>query len=389
MYRQQPLRLSCPPGMEVITFELEIFQSKLYNYYAYIKVDAHLNKCKSKVVLEPCASSQSLGDTGVNMSKEYTGSNFNLLVQNTKESPLVLFVGAGVMANIIPLWNSLLSKLFHRAMSLRFGGKIDPEILKCSKSHFEKEGSFSVYEKASIIKAFFGESYLYHLREEIYRDFKNDYSCNMNEIMVSEKCRYFNAISSLCQNQKVLAVVSYNYDDILMKSINTSGKRKAFSVAGHIQSYTNTPDQLPFYYVHGFLPNNNTSIKSTDSLIVLSYDEYFQNMLDPYSWQTITQLHFLRNYTCLFVGASLSDWNMVRMLNSVKNYSSNNRVYTLMCYKDFVKDTTTQEFDKFLIRIKTTFFNEIGVKLIYSGESYGSLADVIYNLKDSIDKSQQ
>ncbi len=124
------------------------------------------------------------------MMQDYKGPNYNLLIEDIKESPLVLFIGAGVMWGIIPLWEDLVNNLFNKALSLRFGGSIKSEILETSKSHFKTTSSFSVYEKASIIKTFFGESYLYHLREEIYRKFKNHYKCDIKNEICPKRCNH-------------------------------------------------------------------------------------------------------------------------------------------------------------------------------------------------------
>jgi hypothetical protein len=67
------------------------------------------------------------------------------------------------------------------------------------------------------------------------------------------------------------------------------------------------------YHVHGFLPR--TGKLDPDADLVFSEDAYHSQFIDPFSWSNLIQLNKLTQNTCLFVGISLTDPNMRRLLD--------------------------------------------------------------------------
>ena len=49
--------------------------------------------------------------------------------------------------------------------------------------------------------------------------------------------------------------------------------------------------------------------------VVFSEDAYHSQFIDPFSWSNLVQLNHLNNSTCLFIGISLTDPNMRRLLD--------------------------------------------------------------------------
>jgi len=77
------------------------------------------------------------------------------------------------------------------------------------------------------------------------------------------------------------------------------------------------PNEIGIYHVHGFLPRKD-EIK-TDNKITLSEDIYHAQYNDIYSWQNLVQLDKYQNCVCLFIGISLTDPNLRRLLDIAKN----------------------------------------------------------------------
>lgn len=71
-------------------------------------------------------------------------------------------------------------------------------------------------------------------------------------------------------------------------------------------------DALPIFHVHGFLPNQR-EIDSPN--LVFSEEAYHSQFIDPYSWSNLIQLNTFSANICLFVGLSLSDPNLRRLLD--------------------------------------------------------------------------
>lgn len=321
---------------------------------------------------------------------------FQDFCRSLSQRGLVLFLGAGVTAERLPTWNQLLSSLLKTA--------VDWRLFNCSKPVREQvhelivQSEFlSVYEKASVVKQFLGPQYLSVLREKLYAD-----ESKPDERKAEDLLEF---VKKLCQSRRVIAVVSYSYDDELERAMNKDGResekkagRRAYSVFGARQAAYESTD-LPVYHVHGLLERYEYLGPSSSADIVLSQDEYFENTLQPFSWQTTTQLHFLRNYTCLFLGASLRDANMARVLSHAKSYAGSSSVYALMCEQALLDGLPKTAADQvgvagieevkrrvrnLLVRIRGSVFFDMGVELIYTGRDFDSMKPFLAALHDKL-----
>jgi len=112
--------------------------------------------------------------------------------------------------------------------------------------------------------------------------------------------------------------------------------------------------------------------------VVFSYDEYFDKNADPLSWETTTPLHLLRNYCSLWLGASMTDWNMLRLLYGANGAADKPRVFCLQCLEE-AKDAENHK--PAAMRFQATLLKSVGVKLIVAGADY---ADVWHVLAEHI-----
>lgn len=87
-------------------------------------------------------------------------------------------------------------------------------------------------------------------------------------------------------------------------------------------------DEIPIYHVHGYLPRNKKIEKQN---LVFSEDGYHTQFIDPYSWSNLIQLYKYMNNSCLFIGVSLSDPNLRRILDisKRKNERSENQHFII------------------------------------------------------------
>lgn len=116
-------------------------------------------------------------------------------------------------------------------------------------------------------------------------------------------------IAECIESEKLNSVITYNYDDILEREL---AKRDVsfFSVDGQ-----NRPAvyQFPIFHVHGFIPSEQDS--SYDKNVVLSEDEYHSLYNNAFHWSNIEQVHALVQNTCFFIGLSMKDPNLRRLLD--------------------------------------------------------------------------
>jgi hypothetical protein len=175
---------------------------------------------------------------------------------------------------------------------------------------------------------------------------------------------------------KIKAVVTYNFDDLLEKELtNTGDLFRSIFREGDIP----TSDELPIYHVHGFLPENTEPYDQLEeSKLVFSEEGYHEIYVDSYHWSNLVQLNLYRESTCLFVGLSLTDPNLRRLLEISARRASNQRHFALMQRID--TDSFTSDKGKLVVRarklsvnrflenhhrIKEELFRELGVSIIW------------------------
>lgn len=293
------------------------------------------------------------------------------LHQSMQKAPMVLFLGSGVMHDITDTWQDLLIELIGKALIYRFGNYFDSDFLEQITADIVHQ--YSTYDQANLVKHLLKERYMLFVRGEIYKNYPDFENADSD---IRNKNKIFMKVCELCLKEWVIAVVNYNYDDLIETCINkisenrnVRGKssdqksvRKAVSQVGRLLYNPYGNQFLPIYHVHGLLPHENRSQLKEEDGFVLSRDEYFESMTDAYSWQTTTQLHFLRNNTCLFVGASLEDWNMLRIINLACKYTKSTNIFSILAEESFTAENK-QERD-FLVHMKADILIENGINPI-------------------------
>jgi hypothetical protein len=310
--------------------------------------------------------------------------NYKLLLGDIKNKPFVLFLGAGLNANLAPFWNSLLRELLRISLKKLPENLNDEDLLEILK----KLEITDVYFKASIIKNLLGNEYYLYMQKAIYKKIVEDKFDMRENYKEWQKPQHQNftepefphflyLVAKLCCNPKIHAVVTYNYDDFLNSGMNIIHARKAIDVfQNKIDVQAKDDKTLLIYHVHGLIPSPEKIKKESFENIVFSYDEYFHNFLEFNSWQTTVQLHFLMNYTCVFLGTSLIDWNMLRMLTTANKYAGSNRHYAFFCEQE--------NLNMVFSKLKSTIFSEAGVRQIIAGKSYHHIYQLINDLTNKI-----
>ncbi len=117
-------------------------------------------------------------------------------------------------------------------------------------------------------------------------------------------------LSRLCASRfpAIDAVVSYNYDDLFEMCL------KADHVSHAAVFSTPTSGNvgvLPVFHPHGYLPLHGGPANST---FVLAESDYVMNAGAPYSWSNLVQLQTFSKCSCVFIGASMRDTALRRLL---------------------------------------------------------------------------
>jgi hypothetical protein len=209
-----------------------------------------------------------------------------------QQGQLCLFVGAGVsMSCGLPSWKGLAHAL---ARSMWQHSDDDPIQPIYRQKYLQ---GFDPLESLRYTRRTLGTK----LGREVAR---NLYS---PDLQLSKTVR---VIASM---KLVRRICCFNYDDILEAAFEKVGREFRCVVQG---------DEIPFlsettliFHPHGYLPRRTRLHRSASKDIVLSEDDYYRLYSSPHSWANIIQISLLLNYRALFVGCSLADPNLRRILD--------------------------------------------------------------------------
>lgn len=211
---------------------------------------------------------------------------------------LTIFCGAGVSFDAgIPTWDKLLKELLKEVYSDHKLPDIDAKLADL----FQKQQNLSALIVAQYLKMGLGKDFIRTVRSVLYADYKGA-SNSIQELV--ELCRPK-------RNRKALkAIVTFNFDDIIEETLL---KEKIACKSIYDEGERFSESQIPIFHPHGYLPRTKKLTKKHK--IVFSEDAYHSQFMDPFSWSNLVQLNYLNTSTCLFVGISLTDPNMRRLLD--------------------------------------------------------------------------
>ena len=229
-------------------------------------------------------------------------ANRLLLHQTVKERKLSLALGAGVSIDFGALkWTSLIEAFYDE---IKKENKID-----------NIEAVQNKIGGTAIINGQFTEDNLKDFMGSLYNGIYASYTHPINRYIDSTISHLIPLIKKL-HNSRRFNIITYNYDDYLEQFLDSY-----FIPYNILYNEEGIVDEkLNVYHPHGFLPY--TATKNTfaefQKYIVFSEGEYHNLYNDPYEWASILQYFLYRESIYLFVGCSLSDPNLRRILSSTK-----------------------------------------------------------------------
>jgi hypothetical protein len=264
------------------------------------------------------------------ISKRQAVSN---LTNAFKDEKLVLVLGAGISLEFgIPTWDSLLQKLMVHTIEK------DNEVSNLLSNLFNKIFTPNPLIAGRYLQDYFeknNSSFENMVRDVLYKKVDKDTKSNLLEEIVR-----------LCvapgKSPNLDSIITYNFDDILEYKLEKTEMDIPYkSIYGIGMDVRN--DELPIYHVHGFLPQN----KKLDKLNAITFGEsnYHQQYSDIYSWNNIVQINKFRENTCVFIGSSLTDPNIRRLLDIALKQKGNNRKHHYIFKKKINKSSLIDEIE--------------------------------------------
>jgi len=282
--------------------------------------------------------------------KEVRNNNINKAKGMVESRGVVLFLGAGVSIGAgLPSWDTLLQKLLDNEGLDGNGINYNCIDEKC----FHSSIIIARYIRESLEKSKRGEfsewSFTEALRDALWDGYapKRGNRCLINTIAEIIKD----------ESRPVNSVITYNYDDLLERTL---GEDFAQPIGKDNDIERN---KFPIYHVHGILPYNEKE-KTGDtvaSTAVISEDDYHKLYEKAFHWSNVEQLHALQRCTCFFIGFSMSDPNLRRMLDTTK--TNDERHFVFLRRGDF---SICNKFkNKENMRIQEQIMNKLGLNVIW------------------------
>jgi SIR2-like domain len=255
-------------------------------------------------------------------------TRWRMLQERYNKRGIALVLGAGVSYNCnLPDWAGLL-----RGMARSVVGKQNALIDELISAGWSLPSIASVID-ASRRNITFREL----IRGSLYQKFPFRTPANTKEqqkklvAYVDQSNSTMRAVASLCAtrengrvvgNRRVMALVNFNLDSVL-RSYSRAKYREWLFRTVESAGITTQPDRIPIYQMHGLIPfyTKKTEETAAPEGLVMTEQQYFDFFNRPTSVFNYTFLYLLREYNCLFIGMSMRDDNIRRLLH----YSTSER----------------------------------------------------------------
>lgn len=219
------------------------------------------------------------------------------------------FLGAGISMDAgLPSWSAFMKNLIRRIQS----GDANKKLTDLDYADIEEQCFHSSIIVGQFLKEYGCEEDIKkYAQESLYEAYNQKANKTQNLI---------DSIIDVIEKQLPQNIITYNYDDLIEASLLGKGKFIFDTITG---ATIIKGSQLPIYHVHGYIPNPNTVKLPED--IVLTEESYHKIYQEPFHWSNIVQLNALNHTVCFFIGLSMSDPNLRRLLDiSMKNRTSGN-----------------------------------------------------------------
>jgi hypothetical protein len=283
-----------------------------------------------------------------------------------KSGRLTLVCGAGVSVGAgIPVWNELLLKLLE-SMIERLSKDHSLDLGSNAAEEFNKRHGASSLILGKYLKNNLGKDFGKKVRDALYA--ARPTTCGLIDAIVD--------VARPQRDGKPLdSIVTFNFDGLIEENLATAN---VLNRAIYTEAIKHDPNELPVYHVHGYLPRTGKIPDDTD--IVFSEDAYHSQFIEPFSWSNLIQLNKLTQNICLFVGVSLTDPNLRRLLDVAwrKNPDKSVSHYIIKKLPQF--GSADDVLDDLARLLEEQDANALGINVIWV-DDYNQIPDLIRSIR--------
>lgn len=297
-----------------------------------------------------------------------------------RSDSLALFLGAGISIDSgIPSWEGLLHSLLLKFVtaSAQDLNVTQQDAVHLAQALSKYRGRTPSLILGQYIKLALGGEFTEGLQSVLYESVKSPPAGGLISAIV-ELCRFPRRHNGLS------AIITYNYDDLLQTALSHAGIPHATIATPEDHPIAS---RLPIYHVHGHIPR---SAGGARSVVVLAEEQYHEMFNDPYSWPNLIQLNHMMYKTCLFVGQSMSDPNLRRLLELTAKLSQRPTHYSILprtSAKDLKHADTPNNVDMMLERlarlddhIMMASLDKLGVAPLWI-DDFSEIPEIILQIK--------
>lgn len=272
------------------------------------------------------------------------------------------FFGAGLGPGVkMPTWNELLDDLLNKAQKSSHSaiGSVDYSDIDNSCNH------------SALIIGRYIESGFSDMKE-----FTEQMKASLYKNNPKPTSELYKAIVKAIKTQKVDQVITFNYDDL----VETALIGENIPVHSIFDRSHYSGSDFPVYHVHGMIPQT----REIESTPVLSEKEYHTLYKESFHWSNVVQLQALSNTTCFFVGLSMNDPNLRRLLDisqyGIDRDSATDRPchYAILERKPLKKDAPNHAKDAEHFAMQEKMMADLGINIIwYDHGKYDDISKIL------------
>ncbi|NOR70949.1 MAG: TIR domain-containing protein [Methylomarinum sp.] len=278
---------------------------------------------------------------------------------------LTLVCGAGVSVGAgISSWNNLLLGLLEKMMA-SISNNENLSLKVSDANEFQKRYGSSALIIGKYLKSNLGKDFSSELRDALYQN--NPDTSDIIEAVVE--------LSRPKRDGKPLdSLITFNFDNLIEEALE---KNRVTHKAIYTEGMRSKSSELPIYHVHGYLPRKGRILKDKD--IVFSEDAYHSQFIDPFSWSNLIQLNKLSQNTCLFIGLSLTDPNLRRLLDVANRKNPNKFINHYIIKKTLSPKNGKDRVDDLAEFLEEQDANELGLNVIWVNE-FKEIAPIVKSI---------
>ena len=184
-----------------------------------------------------------------------------------------------------------------------------------------------------------------------------------------------------------LDIITYNFDDLLEHAISVLSPPIEFQVVSLEEHYHARSYSIRILHVHGLLERSGPRPVLPPPFLILAEDEFHELMNNPHAWQNQAQTAAFAHRDCLFVGMSMTDPNLRRVLDfSARHTTASERRRWILARRYEAGDQLVDASTKMnsatadaLNQIKADIFRSLDAKPIYlkGFSAYQNLAALV------------